>query len=57
MKLQSINPATGTVVGEVETTPIDRIPQIVARARAAQREWGGFSFEQRRKTILPAGCR
>ncbi|RMH38491.1 MAG: aldehyde dehydrogenase [Deltaproteobacteria bacterium] len=38
--LQSINPATGEVVGEVEITPVARIPELVARARNAQPAWG-----------------
>ena len=38
-KLQSFNPATGDVVGEVDITPASDIPAIVARAHAAQPAW------------------
>ena len=35
--LRSMNPATGELVGEVPITPVDAIPELVARARAAGR--------------------
>ncbi len=53
--LQSLNPATGEVVGEVPITPADAIPGIVARARAAQPAWRALTFQQRRERIAPAG--
>jgi acyl-CoA reductase-like NAD-dependent aldehyde dehydrogenase len=37
--LRSYDPATGAVVGEVPLTAVDAVPEIVARARAAQPAW------------------
>lgn len=53
--LDSINPATGAVVGSVPLTPIDRIPAIVAAARAASAPWAALTAEQRADTLRPAG--
>ncbi len=55
--LKSINPATGEVVGKVPITPPGEIPAIVARARAAQKQWRRMSFDERAAAILPAGDR
>jgi acyl-CoA reductase-like NAD-dependent aldehyde dehydrogenase len=46
-RLRSYNPATGAVVGEVPITPPDAIPQIVARARSAQRVWAELGTRAR----------
>ncbi|MCH8163972.1 MAG: aldehyde dehydrogenase [Planctomycetes bacterium] len=53
--LKSLNPATGEVVGEVPITPIGEIPNIVARARAAQPAWRDLGLEKRMQTMLPVG--
>ncbi|MCH8150997.1 MAG: aldehyde dehydrogenase [Planctomycetes bacterium] len=53
--LKSLNPATGEVVGEVPITPIGEIPNIVARARAAQPAWRNLGLEKRMQTLLPVG--
>ncbi len=53
--LRSMNPATGELVGEVPITPVDAIPELVARARAAQKTWGGLTLEQRAEVLRPAG--
>lgn len=53
--LASINPATGAVVGEVPVTPADQIPQIVARARAAQKRWRRMPIEERATCLQAAG--
>ncbi len=45
--LASINPATGETVGEVPVTPAEDIPKIVAKAKAAQKEWARLSFDER----------
>ena len=50
----SIDPATGEAVGEVEVTPIDRLPQMVRDARMAQRSWGGMTLEQRADILKSA---
>jgi acyl-CoA reductase-like NAD-dependent aldehyde dehydrogenase len=45
--LPSINPATGEALGYFEKTPPTALPQIVARARAAQAAWGRVPIGQR----------
>ncbi|RMF53912.1 MAG: aldehyde dehydrogenase family protein [Chloroflexota bacterium] len=42
----STSPATGRKLGEVRTTPLDALPEIVARARQAQKAWfeAGLAF-------------
>ena len=55
--LQSINPATGEVVGQVPVTPAANIASVVARARAASRAWRNLGFAGRRAAILPAGAK
>lgn len=37
--LQSVDPATGEVIGSVPVTPVDEIQSVVDRARAAQGPW------------------
>ncbi len=53
--LKSLNPATGEVVGELPITPIGEIPNIVARARAAQPAWRNLGLQERMQTLLPVG--
>jgi succinate-semialdehyde dehydrogenase/glutarate-semialdehyde dehydrogenase len=53
--LDSINPATGEVVGSVPLTPIAEIPTIVVRARAASKAWGSMTARQRADVLRPAG--
>lgn len=53
--LDSINPATGEIVGSVPLTPIAEIPGVVARARAAARQWAALTPEQRADILRPAG--
>jgi acyl-CoA reductase-like NAD-dependent aldehyde dehydrogenase len=55
--LQSKNPATGEVVGEVTLTPLDDIPRIVAAARAAQAAWRDLGAEGRMRVLGPVGAR
>ncbi len=45
--LASINPATGETFGHFEKTPGAALPQIVARARAAQTLWGRVPISER----------
>jgi len=45
------NPATGERLGAIANTPLDQIPGIFARARAAQKIWGALSYAQRRVYI------
>ncbi len=49
------DPATGEEVGRVPITPVDEIPRVVARAHAAQTQWGSLSLQARRDALLPAG--
>ena len=53
--LQSMNPATDEVAGEVPITPVDRIPQMVHDARKAQVGWGAIPLEERAKILIEAG--
>ncbi len=46
------NPATGEQIGAIPNTPLDEIPQIFERARAAQAIWAAKSFAERRKHLL-----
>ncbi len=54
--LESYNPATGEVVGEVEITPPDQIDALVARARAAQPTWEALGLEGRASVLKRAGA-
>jgi acyl-CoA reductase-like NAD-dependent aldehyde dehydrogenase len=54
-QIESINPATGETVGAVPVTPPSEIPGIVARAAAAQAEWGQLSPHERADMLRPAG--
>ena len=49
--LKSLNPANGEVVGEVPITPVDEIPAIVDRARAAQPAWDALGLEGRAELL------
>ena len=49
--LKSYNPATGEILGEVEITPAVEVPNIVARAKAAQPAWGDLGLEGRAELI------
>jgi succinate-semialdehyde dehydrogenase/glutarate-semialdehyde dehydrogenase len=51
--LESINPATGEVVGSVPVTPVDAIPGVVAKARAAQPAWNALGLEGRLELMRP----
>ena len=49
--LKSYNPATREILGEVEITPAVEVPNIVARAKAAQPAWGDLGLEGRAELI------
>jgi acyl-CoA reductase-like NAD-dependent aldehyde dehydrogenase len=53
--LQSINPATGEVVGEVAITPANEIQAVVDRARTAQAPWEALGLEGRAELLKRAG--
>src|SRR5829696_9329041 len=46
-KIEVENPATGQMVASVDVVGPDRIPELVARARAAQPGWEALGFEGR----------
>ena len=52
--LKSHNPATGDVVGEVAVTPVEDIPGIVGRARAAQPAWDALGLQGRAELLRKA---
>lgn len=52
--LESINPATGEVVGEVEITPVERVGDIVSKAREAADEWAALGVAGRVERLAPA---
>ena len=49
--MRAMNPATGKEIGTVPVTADTDIPAIVARARAAQRRWGGLPFVERARVL------
>jgi acyl-CoA reductase-like NAD-dependent aldehyde dehydrogenase len=53
--LASIDPATGEVVGRVPVTPVSAIPDLVARARAAQPAWAALGAQGRIEVLRPVG--
>jgi len=55
--LESINPATGEVVGSVPVTQVDTIPRIVAKAREAQKAWNDLGLEKRVELLRPVAAR
>ncbi len=50
--LTTRNPATGDEVGRTKVTPTRRIPELVARARAAQQFWGQLPWKDRREVLV-----
>jgi succinate-semialdehyde dehydrogenase/glutarate-semialdehyde dehydrogenase len=48
----SYDPATLEEIGRVPNTELDRIPQIFARAREAQKRWAQLSFAERKEHVL-----
>ncbi len=55
--LESINPATGEVVGSVPITPVDEIHSVVAKARDAQPAWNALGLDGRLKLMQPIADR
>jgi acyl-CoA reductase-like NAD-dependent aldehyde dehydrogenase len=48
----SYDPATLEEVGRVPNTDLSRMPEIIERARAAQKAWAALSFDQRKARVL-----
>jgi succinate-semialdehyde dehydrogenase/glutarate-semialdehyde dehydrogenase len=55
--LKSFDPATGALVGEVRVTPVEDIPAVVARARAAQPAWHALGMPGRSELLLSVADR
>jgi acyl-CoA reductase-like NAD-dependent aldehyde dehydrogenase len=53
--LRSFDPVTGELVGEVPITPAHAIPEVVARARAAQKGWSNLPIEERCRRVAAVG--
>jgi acyl-CoA reductase-like NAD-dependent aldehyde dehydrogenase len=51
--LESINPATGDVVGSVPVTPASAIAEVVAKARRAQTAWNDLGLDGRLALMQP----
>lgn len=51
-KLVSKNPATGEILAELDPTPHERLPEIYARSRAAQKQWANRSVAARAELLL-----
>ncbi|MCR9249404.1 MAG: aldehyde dehydrogenase family protein [bacterium] len=45
--IKSYNPATGEIVGEVQITPIERIPEIMHKSHDAQSKWKKLTVDER----------
>jgi len=55
--LESINPATGEVVGSVPVASMNEITEVVARARAAQPQWNALGLAARVEILRPVAER
>ena len=55
--LTSFDPATGEPVGAVTVTPVERVDDLVARARAAQPAWARLGLAARLERLAELGPR
>ena len=55
--IESINPATGEVVGSVQITAVNEITEIVAKARAAQPACNELGLDGRAALLRPIADR
>ena len=53
--LESFNPSTGECVGSVPVTPADQVDAVIAKARAAAKDWAALSAQERADMLKPAG--
>jgi acyl-CoA reductase-like NAD-dependent aldehyde dehydrogenase len=49
--IECYEPATRKVLGEVEITPPEALPAVIARARKAQERWVKASFAERKRVL------
>lgn len=47
----AIDPATGETFAETAATPVESLPEMVRKARAAQREWAALPLAERRRDV------
>ncbi len=50
---ESINPATGEILGETPVHSVDELKQMIRKAREVQKEWRTYSVKQRAKFLWP----
>src|SRR5688572_24630081 len=50
--LESLNPATGEIVGTAPIAGGEEVTAAVARAREAARRWGALNFDDRRAELV-----
>jgi succinate-semialdehyde dehydrogenase/glutarate-semialdehyde dehydrogenase len=55
--VDSVNPATGQVCARIPATPSAELPEILARARAAQRDWAARTVRERCELLRRFGAR
>lgn len=55
--LESMNPATGEIIGSVPVTSIDEIATIVTRSRTAQSDWNALGLDGRLALMRPIADR
>lgn len=51
MKLKSYNPSNNKLLGEIEETKLEEIPNIVKKSKTASKMWGSLELEERIKYI------
>ncbi len=51
MLIESTNPATGELIGSIQATQPEIIPEIIKKARTGQQGWGRLPFSQRAKIV------
>ncbi|MGK5092266.1 aldehyde dehydrogenase family protein [Deltaproteobacteria bacterium TL4] len=50
--IKCTNPATGESIGTVPCLPLQNMPQVMQKARVAQKEWAAYGFDQRRPYLI-----
>jgi acyl-CoA reductase-like NAD-dependent aldehyde dehydrogenase len=47
----AIDPATGEIFAETPVTPVESLPEMLRKARVAQREWAALPLTERRRHV------
>ena len=50
-RIASVNPATGEILGELDSAGPTEVRAAVARARSAQRDWNAWGIRNRVKVL------